>query len=343
MAGRFVGSLVHNEGMTNIPGKRPPDNGPFSTFDITNKGTVLWNLRLWAASVIGVALLLAGFATSRQSPAMLIVWAMFTALWLGWTVAIEFLASPTRVAMVQEDLKPSDRLVTLAPLTPEQQALWGKGKPTRLTPEQQAWVEGERNPPYDHKSGGGTEQAETGPSPKPAEKPQTAAPQSSPKHRAAATTPRTRKRYPPPAPQPYGVDHQGAEVLVAEWMRHLGVSDATATRQVGDGGIDVDSKLFVAQVKHLSGSVGSPDLQRLAGVAVVAGKRGVFFTNTTYSPFAHAFADDARIALFTYDAHEGTLHGVNSLGRAAVAAGDLKRAFAAADSSTGGRSPSSRS
>lgn len=308
---------MHNEGMTNIPGKRPPDNGLFSTFHITNKGTVLWNLRFWVAAVIGVFLLLGGAATYRQGPGLMIVWAVFTVAWLGWTLAIGFIASPTCVAMVPEDPKPSDRMVTLPALTPEQEALWEKGKPTPLTPEQREWVEGKRTPPYDHKVASGEARARAAAAQaakKPAEK-------------ARPTPSKSRKRYPAPAPQPYGVDHQGAEVLAAEWMRHLGVADATATRHVGDGGIDVDSKLFVAQVKHGASSIGAPDLQRLAGVAAVAGKHAVFFVESSYTPFALTFAEDARMALFTYNAHAGTLRGENALGRAALTSGRLKSAF----------------
>ncbi|MCK8609708.1 restriction endonuclease [Agromyces sp. C10] len=58
--------------------------------------------------------------------------------------------------------------------------------------------------------------------------------------------------WPRPAPQPYGVSHRGAEQLVADWMRHLGAFDAEVTRFTADGGVDVVSAHWIAQVKNLA-------------------------------------------------------------------------------------------
>lgn len=120
---------------------------------------------------------------------------------------------------------------------------------------------------------------------------------------------------PPPPPQPFGVSHEGAEALVALWMQHLGAVDAAVTPFSGDGGIDVESKDYIAQVKNYSGTVGVAEIRELAGVALVDGRKPLFFTSGTYAQGAVEFADRASIPLFVYDAVEGTLVAGNSLGQ----------------------------
>lgn len=117
----------------------------------------------------------------------------------------------------------------------------------------------------------------------------------------------------PPAPQPFGVSPRGAEELVAQWMRSLGDVTATTTQYVGDGGIDVQSERYIAQVKHYAGVVGVGDVRQLAGVASVEHRQALFFTSTGYAEGATAFADQAGIGLFIYSAEEGTLVAVNAL------------------------------
>jgi hypothetical protein len=58
---------------------------------------------------------------------------------------------------------------------------------------------------------------------------------------AGATLDSTSKfsTHPAPEPLPYGVSPKGAEQLVADWMRHLGMRSAEATRYTRDSGIDV--------------------------------------------------------------------------------------------------------
>lgn len=292
----IVRALRHNEGMSKPADRyRPADNLLFH-YEVTSEGTVLANLRFLPATAAGVVLLVLAFATAGSGPAMLVVWGLFTALWIIWACTMPLFA-------VHSEIRPKPRLtnmVTLPALTPEQEAMWGKGKPTPLSPEQWAMLRKPTRPV-------------------------------SPSAVALPKKPAAKKpvvpRPPAPEPQPFGVDHYGAELLAAKWMRHLGVLDAKATRHVQDGGIDVDSELFVAQVKHLTGGVGGPDLHRLAGVASVAGKHGLFFTNTYYTPAAVFFAEDAKIALFRYEAREGALHGENAAAQAAIDGGDLGKVF----------------
>ncbi|MGM7696812.1 restriction endonuclease [Microbacterium sp. A84] len=123
-------------------------------------------------------------------------------------------------------------------------------------------------------------------------------------------------RGPRPTPQSYGVGHEGAERLAAEWMRHLGVLDAKVTRQSGDGGIDVTSTHYLAQVKNYAGNVAIESVRALHGVATAERKRSLFFTSGRMSVESVAFADRAGMALIHYDAVAGSISGLNDLGRA---------------------------
>lgn len=124
-----------------------------------------------------------------------------------------------------------------------------------------------------------------------------------------------------PEAQPFGVSHQGAEALCAAWMRHLGALDAQETRASADGGIDVLSRCYIAQVKNYSGSVGAPEVQQLAGIASVDKRISLFFTSGTYTFEAISFANKAGIPLLVYSAEKGTLKGSNTLGHAALKEG----------------------
>lgn len=119
-----------------------------------------------------------------------------------------------------------------------------------------------------------------------------------------------------PSPQPYGVSHEGAERLCAEWMRYLGEEDAEATRFVSDGGIDVTSLHYVAQVKNYAGSVGVASIRDLAGVVSDDGRKPLFFTSGTYASGSIDFANRVQMPLFVYDASEGSLHSANALAEA---------------------------
>lgn len=112
-----------------------------------------------------------------------------------------------------------------------------------------------------------------------------------------------------------------AEQFVAEWMRQLGDLDARATRATNDGGIDVESRRFIAQVKHYSTNVGVAPLRELAGVAAVDGRTPLFFTRTGYASGAVDFADNSGIALFVYDEARGFLRGANQRGQTYAARG----------------------
>jgi restriction endonuclease Mrr len=123
-------------------------------------------------------------------------------------------------------------------------------------------------------------------------------------------------RPPPPHSYLYGVSPEGAEHLVGDWMRHLGAENVRVTDFTSDGGIDVDSEKYVAQVKLYSTiTVGRPEIQQLVGAAVVNGKRPLFFTSSTFTAEAKRYAAQAEVALFRFVPEEGTLIGVNPLGQ----------------------------
>jgi len=114
-----------------------------------------------------------------------------------------------------------------------------------------------------------------------------------------------------PAPQPFGVSHQGAEALCAEWMRFYGEADAETTQFTADGGIDVTSLHYIAQVKNYAGTVGVGEIREMAGTALDDGRRALFFTSGSYAAGAVAFADRVSMPLFIYNAEEGTLVAAN--------------------------------
>lgn len=116
-----------------------------------------------------------------------------------------------------------------------------------------------------------------------------------------------------PAPQPYGVSHRGAEQLCAEWMRYLGQADAQVTQFTGDGGIDVTSNHYIAQVKNYTGTVGVAEVREMAGVVAGDGRKPLFFTSGTYAAGSVEFANKVMMPLFVYDAVAGTLKGANPL------------------------------
>ncbi len=117
-----------------------------------------------------------------------------------------------------------------------------------------------------------------------------------------------------------------AEYWIAEWMRHLGAEEAIVTPSRRDGGIDVLSDHYVAQVKHRPGDYISVDLVRaLAGVANVKDRVPLFFSSSHYSRDALAFANTAGMALFIFRPSDGRLIGANTIASALRTRGLLGR------------------
>ena len=123
-------------------------------------------------------------------------------------------------------------------------------------------------------------------------------------------------RNPKPEPQPYGVSHYGAEILVRDWLRHLGHADATETQKSSDGGIDVYTSELVVQVKNYKDAVGVPSIRELLGVSVSERKRPVMFTSGYLTSDAVDFSDQNEIPVLRYSAEDGTLVAMNVHGSA---------------------------
>jgi hypothetical protein len=92
------------------------------------------------------------------------------------------------------------------------------------------------------------------------------------------------------------------ELIAQDWMRLWGESDACATQFSNDGGLDVVSSNYGAQVKFFANSpVGRPDIQRLHGAASGSGLRPVFFAYASgYTTEALEWAADVGVACFTF-------------------------------------------
>lgn len=112
---------------------------------------------------------------------------------------------------------------------------------------------------------------------------------------------------PLPTPQPLGVSHRGAELLIEQWMRFLGEGDAKVTSFTNDGGVDVESLHYIAQVKNYKGSVSVAEVRELQGVSSGDGRKPLFFTSGTYTSDAIKFAKSVSMPLFVYNAEEGNL------------------------------------
>ncbi len=93
---------------------------------------------------------------------------------------------------------------------------------------------------------------------------------------------------------------EDAEALAEEYMRALGFTDAQRTGSGSDGGVDVESRRAVAQVKDQSSGVGRGVLQQLFGVAQAEGKLPYFFARH-YSTQAVEWGLKNRVKMYQFD------------------------------------------
>jgi hypothetical protein len=123
----------------------------------------------------------------------------------------------------------------------------------------------------------------------------------------------SRKR---PEPQPFGVSHEGAEHLVAEWLKYLGEENVEVTAFIGDGGVDVETDDYSCQVKNYGeGGVNASEMRDLFGTATAAGKNPILFTSSRLTAPAEEFANATGIACVKYDSQRSLLTPLNSAGR----------------------------
>lgn len=101
---------------------------------------------------------------------------------------------------------------------------------------------------------------------------------------------------------------RGAEFLARDWMRYLGAIEAVETPGQRDGGVDVRSREFVAQVKHFRvDQVGVAAVRQIFGVATAEQRRALFFSSSGYTRDALSFARENGVALFVVRFKEGRL------------------------------------
>jgi len=102
-------------------------------------------------------------------------------------------------------------------------------------------------------------------------------------------------------------DAREFELIATSWMQFWGEHDAVTTQFSGDGGVDVLSSNFGAQVKFYSNKpVGRPEVQSLVGAAAGHGVRPVFFAYSTgYTAEALQWAQSMDVACFTFVPQQG--------------------------------------
>lgn len=116
-------------------------------------------------------------------------------------------------------------------------------------------------------------------------------------------------------------DWQDAEAVAADWLRRAGCRGVALTGAGADGGIDVISTRWAAQVKHTAKKVGRPAVQQLVGAALTLERSPVLFSTGGFTAPARTYADDHRVALV-----ELTLDGrARRLNRAAREIGSDRR------------------
>ena len=107
-------------------------------------------------------------------------------------------------------------------------------------------------------------------------------------------------------------DWEEAEELAAESLRGLGYTDARRAPPGSDGGVDVEGRGIVAQVKYRATPVGRPDVQTLVG-ANQHGARSVFYARAGYTQGATQYADQVGVALFKLDVSTRSVQPANTL------------------------------
>lgn len=110
-------------------------------------------------------------------------------------------------------------------------------------------------------------------------------------------------------------DAKRAEELCADWLRSKGEPSAKTTKDGADGGVDIRSHRYVAQVKNYRGSVGVQPIRELFGIAAAEGKTPLFFTSGRYTEAAKDFANEVGMALIVYESYPRLFKGANQAGR----------------------------
>lgn len=117
------------------------------------------------------------------------------------------------------------------------------------------------------------------------------------------------------APSRVVLQWDDAEQLALEYLEWLGFTGVRRTGQGADGGVDVEGRNVVAQVKMHNRPTGRPEVQQLFGVAAAEGKTPAFFA-MAFSTEAKAWAERTGVLLFQFQ-RSGRVHPVSSAARGA--------------------------
>lgn len=98
----------------------------------------------------------------------------------------------------------------------------------------------------------------------------------------------------------HGMTWQSAEIMACDWMKKNGHWGAKLTPPGADGGVDVESRTHIAQVKHHASRVGIAEMQRLYGISQSTRKKALFFAASGYSSAAIQWAATHKIECYTY-------------------------------------------
>ena len=115
-----------------------------------------------------------------------------------------------------------------------------------------------------------------------------------------------------------GVSHEQYEAYCCSVMHHWGYMDAKTTRYSVDGGVDIESKDFVVQCKHVVGTVGAPDVQKIFGIATARGKKALIFSAGSFSKAALKFADEAGVGAVLISEINGTVRPQNAAAKEVI-------------------------
>lgn len=96
------------------------------------------------------------------------------------------------------------------------------------------------------------------------------------------------------------ISPSNAEYLCKNFMLFMGAEGAEVTRGSKDGGLDIVSDDFVAQVKHLHTKTGVKALRELLGASVSTKKIPVFFSKNGFTAEARDFAIENHMLIYSY-------------------------------------------
>lgn len=99
------------------------------------------------------------------------------------------------------------------------------------------------------------------------------------------------------------VSWKQAELHVAAWARAQGWPDVQVAGAGADGGVDVESRNAVVQVKMQSARVGRPVVQKIYGIGASRGKQPVVVSGSGFTSTAIEWASEHGVILYELDRH----------------------------------------